>query len=120
MQSYDEILPFYSFLAGVFLERKEISYSELSFLMDDFTNLTGIYISDENELFSEFDLFFEFNDRGLYINVDYDSIVYINGHSMTFKKYLYSITSKEVKKYFKLFEKSKFVFFKSKIKTKVS
>ena len=120
MQTDDEILPFYSFLAGVFLTKQEVSYSELSFLMDDFTNKTGIYISDDNECFSEFDSFFEFNDKCLFVNCDYNTVIYINGCSMTFKNYLYSITSDEVKKYFNICKKNKFNFIKIKTKTKVS
>ena len=106
MQTDDEILPFYSFFAGVFLTKREVGYR--------------IYISDDCEYFSELDSFFEFNDKCLFINCDYDTVIHINGCSMTLKNYLYSITSDEVRKYFNICKKNKFNFIKIKTKTKVS
>ena len=53
MDPGDKVVSFFSFLAGLFLVRKEIDYIELSYIMNDFTDKTNIYI-DDNKIHCEF------------------------------------------------------------------
>ena len=120
MDPSDKVVPFFSFLAGLFLVRKEINYSELSYIMNDFTSKTNIYIDDDCGDFNLMNDFVYFNDKKLYIINNYNDIIYVNNSRITFGDYLYDMTTCEIRDYFGIPPRNKFKLFKNKIKAKVS
>ena len=120
MDPSDKVVPFFSFLAGLFLVRKEIDYIELSYIMNDFTDKTNIYIDDNSVDFNMMNDFVYFNDKKLYIVNDYSDIIYFNNAPIIFGDYLYNMTTCEIRNYFGISPRNKFKLFKNKIKAKVS
>ena len=51
MNSVENVENFSSFMAGVFLTRREISYSELSYLMNDYSIKMNSYIVEDDDKF---------------------------------------------------------------------
>ena len=120
MDPSDKVVPFFSFLAGLFLVRREIDCSELSYIMNDFTDKTNIYIADDNDDFNMMNDFFNFNDKKIYVVNNYNDIIYVNNSRITFGDYLYDMTTCEIRDYFGIPPRNKFKLFKNKIKAKVS
>ena len=114
MDPGDKVVPFFSFLAGLFLVRKEIDYIELSYIMNDFTDKTNIYIDDNSVDFNMMNDFVYFNDKKLYIVNDYSDIIYFNNAPIIFGDYLYNMTTCEIRNYFGISPRNKFKLFKNK------
>ena len=93
MNSVENVENFSSFMAGVFLTRREISCSELSYLMNDYSIKMNSCIVEDDD----------------YVN--------INNRDICFEDFLYSLTSNDVKVYFNIPNRSNNIL---KIKTKVS
>ena len=114
MDPGDKVVPFFSFLAGLFLVRKEIDYIELSYIMNDFTDKTNIYIDDNSVDSNMMNDFIYFNDKKLYIVNDYSDTIYFNNAPIIFGDYLYNMTTCEIRNYFGISPRNKFKLFKNK------
>ena len=111
----DKVVSFFSFLACFFLVRRSSTCSELSYLMNDFTNRFNIYIDDDNDDLYFFNRLVCFKDKDINLRYDYDDIININGNIYKVNDYLYSLTTSEVRDYFVILYENNI-----KIKTKVS
>lgn len=111
----DKVVSFFSFLAGFFLVSRSSTCGELSYLMNDFTNIFNIYIDDDNDDSYLFDRLVCFKDKDTNLRYTYDDIININGNIYRVNDYLYSLTTTEVRDYFGIPYENNI-----KIKTKVS
>ena len=58
---------FSSFMAGVFLTRREISCSELSYLMNDYSIKMNSYIVEDDDEFYMFNNFIHFDNKKIFV-----------------------------------------------------
>lgn len=116
MNSVDNVEMFSSFMAGLFLTRKEISYIELSYLMNDYSIKMNSYIEEDDEFYM-FNNFICFDDKKISVKKAYDDYVNIDSSDICFRDFLYGLTSNNVKVYFNIPSRSNNVL---KVKTKVS
>lgn len=117
MNSVENVENFSSFMAGVFFTRREISYSELSYLMNDYSIKMNSYIVEDDDKFYMFNNFIYFDNKKIFIKEAYDDYVNINNRDICFEYFLYGLTSNDVKVYFNIPNRSNNIL---KIKTKVS
>ena len=117
MNSVENVENFSSFMAGVFLTRREISCSELSYLMNDYSIKMNSYIVEDDDEFYMFNNFICFDHKKMFIKVAYDDYVNINNIDICFENFLYDLTSNNVKVYFNIPNRSNNIL---KEKTKVS
>ena len=108
---------FSSFMAGVFLIRREISCIELSYFMIDYSIKMNIYIVEYDYKFYMFNNFIHFDNKKIFVKEAYDDYVNINNRDICFEDFLYGLTSNDVKVYFNIPNRSNNIL---KIKTKVS
>lgn len=94
--------PFNSFLAGLFLTRRNICNLELFQLMNDFENKYGVFIDGE-----QFDLSLDIGSSDIKLIEEYDDIIILNKTKITVKDYLFNIASDRVKEFFDLQPKTK-------------
>ena len=59
---------FSSFMAGVFLTRREISCSELSYLMNDYSIKMNSCIVEDDDEFYMFNNFIHFDNKKIFVN----------------------------------------------------
>ena len=69
---------FSSFMAGVFLTRREISCSELSYLMNDYSIKMNSYIVEDDDEIYMFNNFIHFDNKKIFVKEAYDDYVNIN------------------------------------------
>lgn len=113
----DNVEKFSSFMAGVFLTRREISCSELSYLMNDYSIKTNSYIEEDNDEFYMFNNFICFDNKKIFVKEAYDDYINVNDRDICFGDFLYGLTSDNVKVYFNIPSRSNNIL---KRKTKVS
>ena len=117
MNSVENVENFSSFMAGVFLTRREISCSELSYLMNDYSiKMNSCIVGDDDEFYM-FNNFIHFDNKKIFVKEAYDDYVNINNRDICFEDFLYGLTSNDVKVYFNIPNRSNNIL---KIKTKVS
>ena len=93
---------FNSFLAGLFLTRRNICNLELFQLMNEFENRYGVFINGER-----FDLSLDIGSNGIKLIEEYDDIIILKKTKITVKDYLFNIASDRVKEFFDLQSKTK-------------
>lgn len=108
---------FSSFMAGLFLTRKEISYIELSYLMNDYSIKMNSCIVEDDDEFYMFNNFIHFDNKKIFVKEAYDDYVNIDSSDICFRDFLYDLTSDNVKVYFNIPSRSNNIL---KVKTKVS
>lgn len=97
------IMPFSSFLAGVFLVRKDISDLELASLWTHFQNEMNVEFSDELEDRGLIKLKnFYYEDSGFHLGGKYDDVIFVGNNKYTVYEYLYGFTNELVRNYFNL------------------
>ena len=67
MNSVENVENFSSFMAGVFLTRREISCSELSYLMNDYSIKMNSYIVEDDDEFYMFNNFIHFDNKKIFV-----------------------------------------------------
>ena len=67
MNSVENVENFSSFMAGVFLTRREISCSELSYLMNDYSIKMNSCIVEDDDEFYMFNNFIHFDNKKIFI-----------------------------------------------------
>ena len=68
MNSVENVENFSSFMAGVFLTRREISCSELSYLMNDYSIKMNSCIVEDDDEFYMFNNFIHFDNKKIFVN----------------------------------------------------
>ena len=78
MNSVENVENFSSFMAGVFLTRREISCSELSYLMNDYSIKMNSCIVEDDDEFYMFNNFIHFDNKKIFVKEAYDDYVKIH------------------------------------------